>query len=223
MMNSPFSRILIFCCLLMLCTATNASAQFDISSGGAPTITGASGGTVAGSSIVTNNLAVTVNFGEVSPVNTNNFVRVVIPIGIRSSGPYQVAVTTSAATFSGNLQALQRSDIGVGALGPLRAMGARSRVCANPHTFTALYNNDPSVTATLNASGRTTYPSSLAGIAGSTVILSGPRLTSNAFSRRDDNGYVFDVVLAIKPQFYVAGSFNVTLNFTISTGPNVTC
>src|SRR2546428_3044056 len=91
-------------CFVLVCAATTISAQnFDISSGGQPTITGQLGGSVIGSSSVLNNLVVTINFGEVSPANTNSIVKVLVPIAIRSNGPYQVAVSL-ASSFSGNPQ-----------------------------------------------------------------------------------------------------------------------
>src|SRR5713226_8896799 len=113
-------------CMLIACAATTISAQnFDISSGGQPTITGSLGGSVTGSASVLNNLSVTINFGEISPANTNSLVYVVVPIGIRSSKAYQVAVTISGPG-NANAQALQASDIGFGA-NNIVAMGANSQ------------------------------------------------------------------------------------------------
>ena len=99
-MNLRFVISAIFLCVLIVCAATTISAQnFDISSGGQPTITGALGGSVSGSSSVLNNLVVTINFGEVSPANTNSIVKVVVPIAIRSNAAYQVTVSL-ASSFS---------------------------------------------------------------------------------------------------------------------------
>ena len=213
----------VFCCLLALAAAQETRAQqFDISSGGTPTITGALGGTVTGTSDVTQSLAVTINFGEVSPVNANNIVKVVVPIAIRSTSEYSVAVSVAGA-FNANPQAVQRSDIGFGAQN-IRAMGSRSRVCTVPHLFYSPFNNDPSATVTLGASGRATYPSSLSNIGASTVILSGPRLSqANVNNSATINGYIFDAIFTIKPQYYVTGTFSATITFTISAGPTVGC
>jgi hypothetical protein len=211
--------------LVVLCASAGASAQqFDIGSGGLPTITGTRGGSVTGSADVTQSLVVNVNFGEVSPVNANNIVKVVVPISIRSTSPYQVSVSAAGA-FDSNPQAVQRSDIGFGA-GNIRLLGTKARVCSNsPHAFRSPFNNDPAATVALDASGRAAYPSSLANLGASTVILSGPELTkgNNVERREPDNGYVFDAIFTIKPQFYASGTFNLTLTFTISAGPNVTC
>jgi hypothetical protein len=166
---------------------------------------------------------VTINFGEIGPVNTNSLVRVVVPIAIRSNQPYQVAVTVSGLG-SGNSQALQASDIGFGAQN-LRAMGNQSQVCnQSSHTFYSPFNNDPASTATIGANGRVSYQSSLSNVAGSTVILSGPRLTkSNSTNRGTNDGYIFDTIFAITPQFFSAGASSATLTFTISAGPSVPC
>ena len=214
----------IFVCLLVVCGATRVSAQnFDISSGGQPTITGALGGSVTGSSSVLNNLVVTINFGEVSPANANSLVKVVVPIAIRSSQPYQVAVTI-AGLGNANPQALQASDIGFGA-NNMRALGANARVCTrSSHIFHSPFGNDPAVTKTIGANGRVTYQSMLSNISASTVILSGPRLTKgNIGTRSTDDGYAFDAIFAITPQFFAAGAAAATLTFTISAGPNAPC
>jgi len=213
-----------FFCVLLVGSVTTTSAQnFDISSGGQPTITGSLGGSVTGSSSVLNNLSVTINFGEISPTNTNSLVKVVVPIGIRSSQPYQVAVTITGLG-NANPQALQASDIGFGA-NNLVAMGANASSCTkSSHIFYSPFNNDPAVTKTIAANGRATYQSMLSNISVSTVILSGPRLTkNNNIARQTDNGYVFNAIFAITPQFFAAGASSATLTFTISAGPNAPC
>jgi hypothetical protein len=214
----------IFVCMLMVCAVTTISAQtLDISSGGQPTITGALGGSVTGSSSVLNDLMVTINFGEVSPANANSIVKVVVPIAVRSLQPYRVSVS-QAGLGSANPQGLQSSDIGFGVTN-IRAMGNQSQVCTqSSHVFYPPFNNDPASTATISANGRVAYQSSLSNIAGATVILSGPRLqrTPNP-TRQQTDGYIFDAIIGITPQFFAAGTTSATLTFTISAGPNVPC
>src|SRR6266550_4604736 len=166
----------VFVCMLMVCAVTTISAQtFDISSGGQPSITGALSGSVTGSASVLNDLVVTINFGELSPANTNSIVKVVVPIAIRSTQPYHVSVSL-AGLGNANPQGLQSSDIGFGAAN-IRAMGNQSQVCTqSTHIFYPPFNNDPASTVTIAANGRVKYQSSLSNIAGATVILSGPRL-----------------------------------------------
>lgn len=207
----------------MLCASIRTRAQqFDIGSGGLPTITGASGGSVSGTSDTTQDLVVTINFGEVSPINANNLVKVTIPIAIRSTGPYKVAVTVAGA-FNANAQAVQGSDIGFGARN-MRQMGNKSQDCTTPHLFSSPFGNDPSTTVTLDANGRAAYTSSLQNVSGSTTILTGPRLTKVSVTKHEaDNGYIFDAIFTIKPQYYVSGTFSATITFNISSGPNVSC
>jgi hypothetical protein len=208
--------------LLCWAGASARAQQFDIGSGGLPTVTGGVGASVTGSPDVTQNLVVNVNFGEVSPINPNNVVRVVVPVSIRSTTPYQVTVAATGL-FDSNPQAVQRADIGFGARN-LRDLGAKARNC-DGHAFRAPFGNDPAASITYNAQGRAAYPATLANLSTPTVILSGPELTKgNSVTKREpDNGYVFDAVLVIKPQFFAAGSFSVTLTFNISAGPNVRC
>jgi len=214
----------LFTALFLIAAAQTISAQaLDISSGGQPTITGAVGGSVTGSASVLNDLIVTVDFGEVSPLNTNSIVKVVVPIALRSNQPYQVAVSVSGL-INGNIQALQASDIGFG-LQNIRKLGGAGQDCnRSTHIIRSPFDNDPALNATIAGSGRVTYSSSLANISGSTIILSGPELSKNNSSKRQQSdGYVFDAILALTPQFFASGVSSATLIFTISSGPNVPC
>ena len=210
--------------LILIAAAQTISAQaLDISSGGQPTITGAVNGSVTGSASVLNDLIVTVNFGEVSPLNTNSIVKVVVPIALRSNQPYQVSVSISGLN-NGNAEALQASDIGFG-LQNIRKLGGAGQDCnQSTHVIRSPFANDPALNATVGTSGRVTYPSSLANIFGSTIILSGPELSkNNSIKRQQSDGYVLDAVFALTPQFFAAGVSSATLIFTISPGPNVPC
>ncbi|HSE15970.1 MAG TPA: hypothetical protein VLB46_02895 [Pyrinomonadaceae bacterium] len=210
--------------LILLVVANTANAQaLDISSGGLPTITGAVNGSVTGSASVLNDLIVTVNFGEVSPLNTNSIVKVVVPIALRSNQPYQVSVSISGLN-NGNVQALQASDIGFG-LQNIRKLGGAGQDCnQSTHIIRSPFDNDPSLTATVGSNGRVTYSSSLANLSGSTIILSGPILSkNNSIKRQQSDGYVFDAIFALTPQFFADGVSSATLIFTISPGPNVPC
>lgn len=214
----------LFTALFFIAAAQTISAQaLDISSGGQATITGAVNGSVTGSASVLNDLIVTVDFGEVSPANTNSIVKVVIPIALRSNQPYQVSVSASGL-INGNVQALQASDIGFG-LTNIRKLGGAGQDCTqSTHVIRSPFSNDPALSATIGSSGRVTYPSSLANISGSTIILSGPELSkNNSIKRQNSDGYVFDAIFALTPQFFAAGVSSVTLIFTISPGPNVPC
>jgi hypothetical protein len=213
-----------FAIAVLLAVAGSASAQaLDISSGGQPTITGAVNGSVTGSASVQNDLVVTVNFGEVSPLNTNSIVKVVVPIALRSNQPYQVAVSMSGLS-NGNSEALQASDVGFG-LQNIRLLGGAGKVCTqSTHVIQSPFNNDPALSAAVAGNGRVTYASTLANLSGSTVILSGPELSkNNSIKRQTSDGYVFDAIFTITPQFFVSGVSSATLIFTIAPGPNVPC
>lgn len=214
----------VFTLLIFLAAAQTTLAQaLDISSGGLPTITGAVNGFVTGNANVQGDLVVTVNFGEVSPLNTSAIVKVVVPIALRSNQPYQVAVSMSGLT-NADTQALQASDVGFG-LQNMRLLGGAGKICTqSTHVFQSPFDNDPATTATVGSNGRVTYPSTLASLSGSTVILTGPELSKNASSKRQQSdGYVFDAVFALTPQFFAAGVSSTTLVFSISPGPNAPC
>jgi len=223
-MRLRFFTYALLSALILLAASQKTSAQaLDISSGGLPTITGAVGGSVTGNGSVTNDLVVTINFGEVSPLNTNSIVKVVVPIALRSNQPYQVAVSMSGLN-NANAQAVQASDVGFG-LQNIRVLGGAGKICTqSTHTIQSPFNNDPATSATIGASGRVSYTSSLGNLSGSTVILSGPQLSKNNSSiRQQSDGYVFDAIFTLTPQFFASGISSATLIFTISAGPNVPC
>ena len=209
--------------ILLAVAPTTFGQALDISSGGLPTITGTVNGSVTGNANVTGDLVVTINFGEVSPLNPNSVVKVVVPIALRSNQPYQVAVSMSGLT-NANPEALQASDVGFG-LQNLRLLGGAGRTCnQSTHVIHSPFNNDPAISATISSSGRVAYPSTLASLSGSTIILTGPELSKNNSSKRQQSdGWVFDAVFALTPQYFVAGVSSATLIFTISPGPNVPC
>ena len=215
----PFLTVLILAAI-----AQTISAQaLDISSGGQPTITGAVNGSVTGNSSVTSDLVVTVNFGEVSPLNPNSIVKVIVPIGIRSNQPYQVALSITGLT-NANAEALQAADVGFG-IQNMRVLGGAGKICTqSAHVIRSPFNNDPAGVATVGTNGRVSYLSSLGSLSGSTIILSGPQLSkNNSSNRQQSDGYVFDAILALTPQFFAAGVSSATLIFSISPGPNAPC
>jgi hypothetical protein len=208
--------------LLAVCQTISAQA-LDISSGGQPTITGAVNGSVTGSVSVLDNLIVTINFGEVSPLNTNAIVKVIVPIALRSNQPYQVSVSFSGLT-NANPEALQQSDVGFG-IQNIRRLGGAGQICTqSTHIIRSPFDNDPAAMAAVGPNGRVFYPSTLGSLSGPTVVLSGPELSKNNSSKRQQSdGYVFDAVFTVTPQFFAPGVSSATLVFSISPGPNVPC
>jgi len=214
---------LTFVLLFMAFAQTTFGQALAISSGGQPTITGTVGGSVTGSASVTTDLIVTVNFGEVSPLNTNSIVKVTVPIGIRSNQPYQVTVSMTGLN-NANVEALQASDVGFGVRN-MRLLGGAGKICTQSnHIIRSPFDNDPATSATIAGNGRVAYPSSLGSLSGATIILSGPQLSkNNSSNRQQSDGYAFDAILALTPQFFASGVSSATLIFTISAGPNVPC
>lgn len=222
-MKKSAQHFLILFYLLMIGGLSNAPAQtFDISSGGAPTLTGSQGGSIVGSSSTVTNLSVTINWGEVSPANTNGLITATVPVAIRSLAAYKITASVTGGT-NANPQALQRSDIGFGLNRTFTRMGALSRTCSTSDTFNASITANPATGITTNAAGRTTYVSSLATIPSPTVVLSGPTLSSTTAGRRTDNGWILTFYFVMTPQFYAAGTTSTTVTFTIGSGPALVC
>ena len=199
------------------------AARYDMGSAGLPTIAGSVGGSVSGSSTLLANLVVTVNFGEVSPVNPNQIVKVVIPIAMRSDSAYQMKVTrTGVVGIDPN--SVQFSDIGFG-IQNLRSFGNTPTACGANSTIANPFNNDPSLTYTINgATGRAQYSSSLANLGTNTLVLNGPQLSNNFGGSGQNDGWAFDAILAVKPQFFTPGTVSaITLTFTISSGSAFPC
>ena len=217
-------RTSLFILSISLAGLGSISAQtHDISSGGLPTITGSRGGSVTGSSVTTNDLNVTVNWGEISPANTNGIVTVTVPIAIRSLAAYQIGVAVTGGT-NANPQGLQKSDIGFGLKRSFQQMGANSQNCTkSTDVFNPAITADPTVGTSIDAAGRVKYVSSLNTITGSTVILNGPQLSIGSAGRRTDNGWIITVVFAVTPQFYASGITTTTVTFTIGSGPLLVC
>ncbi|MGE3466589.1 MAG: hypothetical protein AB7J13_06615 [Pyrinomonadaceae bacterium] len=221
-MISPNRIIPILFILLIAGTGSSSAQFFDISSGGLPTITGANGGSVSGSSSTNTNLSVTINFGEVSPSNTNNIVKVTVPVGIRSLAAYRVTATITGGT-NANAQAVQRADIGFG-IENLRRTGFFSLNCrVNSHTIYSPFNNDPADNVSILPNGRVSYPGTLNNISGSTTVLSGPALSWLLGARFSGNEWIFDAIFTITPQFFAPGTTSATITFTISAGPSASC
>lgn len=211
--------------------ADTASAQrnepvFDLGTDGTATITGAvNGSVIVNPSLMT--LQVTANFGELSPINANNFVRVVVPVIIRTEAEYQVVASVTGSNFGTSVDDLRLSDIGIGIIN-LRRL-ARGEVCAAPHTVSPPFNTDPQLTFT--AAPRVAYAGNLGLLTSPRVVLTGPIASArnvklnprNIPGNQRDNGWAFDLVLTVAPQFFGPAAATATLNLSISQGPALAC
>jgi spore coat protein U-like protein len=226
-----FRSVLVFAltCLLVFGAGSLSFAdprKHDIGSAGQPTITGSLGGSVTGNASLLSDLVVTVNFGELLPINPNNIIKVVVPVAIRSTNEYAVSVSVTG-TVGGNPNSVQLSDIGFG-IQNFRSLGARATACSANSIINSQFYNDPAASVTINpATGRAQYPSSLASVGASTVIINGPVLSIfngvGNWRRDPDNGRAFDAILTIKPQWFEPGTFSLTITFRMSDGPNFPC
>jgi hypothetical protein len=199
------------------------AARYDLGSAGLPTISGNVGGSVTGSSTLLAALTVTVDFGELSPANANQTVKVVIPIAMRTDSAYRMVVTRTGSVGV-DPNSVQFSDIGFG-IQNLRSFGNSPTTCGANSIIASPFNNDPSLSVTINgATGRAQYPSSLADIGASTQVINGPQLSNNFGARGKNDGWAFDAILTVKPQYYTPGVFSsITLTFTILSGPAFPC
>jgi hypothetical protein len=228
-------RIILVICLLVsgslkpaLRSAGAAPNKFDIGSGGMPTMSGSLGGSVTANPSLLSDLVVTINFGELSPLNQSGQVKVVVPVAIRSTAPYQVTMSVSpTGALSSDPNAVQLSDIGFGIRNP-RSLGAHSTTCGGNSTIVNPFNNDPAQSVSINGStARATYPSTVGTLGASSTVLFGPTLSifTNVpdFKRELDNGWVFDAIFTITPGYYSSGSVGpVVLTFSIGAA-NCTC
>src|SRR4029079_911459 len=72
-------------------TMTATVSNFvELTSGGAVTLTGNSGGSIITDGTANSPLAVVVNLGELGPSNTNSFVKLSVPVRLRSNVAYQL-------------------------------------------------------------------------------------------------------------------------------------
>jgi hypothetical protein len=215
--------LVLTCCLVLSSLRPVLAAQYDMGSAGLPTMSGSVGGSVTGSGTLLAALSVTVNFGELSPANPNQIVTVVIPIAMRSDSAYQMRVTLTGS-FLADPESIQFSDIGFG-IQNLRPFGNRATGCGVNSIIANPFNNNPASSYTINgATGRAQYPSSLANLGAFTQLINGPQLSEVFGQAGRNDGWAFDAILAVKPQYYTPGVSNIiTLTFTISSGPLFPC
>lgn len=215
--------LVLTCCLAFSNLDPVLAAEYDLGSAGLPTMSGNVGGSVTGSATLLAALSVTINFGELSPANPNQIVSVVIPIAMRSDSAYQVTVTRTGSVLP-DPNSIQFSDIGFG-IQNLRPFGNRATACGVNSIIANPFNNNPASSSTINgATGRAQYLSSLANIGVSTLVINGPQLSEGPGASARNDGWAFDAILAVKPQYYTPGvSGIITLTFTISSGSAFGC
>jgi hypothetical protein len=203
--------------LLQVCYGQ--TGNYQLTSGGSPTVTGTATGTAASVQSATGTtLTATLNFGDVSMRNPNAMVSIVMPIRIstRAAGTYRVRVQRTAI---GGASGVQAANIGFG------VRNFRAQITPNSLRATALsgivtsgtFGTDPR-TAPINADGQPTFSATLNNISTftPTQIFSGPQTTSSGNYGTNGGSILADLVFVIVPQFYTpTGSFTTTLTITI--------
>src|SRR6185436_5827641 len=195
-------------------TMTATVSNFvELTSGGAVTLTGNSGGSVITDGTANSPLAVVVNLGELGPSNTNSFVNLSVPLRLRSNVAYQLNMVSSVAGAGATSFSLKDTDVGFG----LTPAGARpANLAAGVDTNAT--PGDPTVGGSTDVNGRWVFAganSTLGAYAVSGAVLSGPRI-NKAVSANSATNLTFPAIFAIKPQFFdPAPAITITAQFTV--------
>lgn len=193
------------------------SGYVDIAAGGAAALNGASGGTITGNPNKGNPLSgLTISFGDVSPLNTNAFVKATVPLRLRSNIGYVLTVTTSTSSSTDPL-ALQLNDVGFGIAPPSRADNGVHAAGVDSPAAASL--GDPSLDPDQDpATPRWDFKpeKSLGNYLSSNTVLTGERIMT-VVPGSFIGGLMLNTFFVIKPQFFSPGSFTTTVTYTIST------
>jgi len=193
------------------------TAAVKLTSGGAATLTGNSGGGVTTSSGADAALATVVDFGDVGPGNTSAYVCFTQPLFLRANAPSTVSAAVTAESFGGGGGDLAKTDIGIG-FQNLAAGGVLSTIVNT--SITAAFSSDV-CSAPIDADGVPTFSATLNDLAtaapGTAVIASTAAISLGGSFNSPNNEADIDLKLAIVPQAFTAGSFSATVTFTMTT------
>ena len=194
-------------------TMTATVSNFvELTSGGAVTLTGNSGGSVITDGTANSPLAVVVDLGEVGPSNTNSFVKLSVPLRLRSNVGYQLNMVSSVAGAGATSFSLKDTDVGFG----LTPAARPANLAAG--TDTNATPGDPTVGGSTDVNGRWVFAganSTLGAYAVSGAVLSGPRI-NNTVAGNSATNLTFPAIFAVKPQFFdPAPAITITAQFTV--------
>lgn len=185
----------------------------ELTSGGAVTLTGNLGGSVITDGTANSPLAVVVNLGELGPANTNSFVKLSVPVRLRSNVAYQVNMVSSVAGAGATAFSLKDTDVGFGLTPAARPANLAAGVDTNATP------GDPTIGGSTDANGRWVFAganSTLGAYAVSGQVLTGPRI-NQAVSANSATNLTFPAIFAVKPQFFdPAPAITITAQFTIA-------
>jgi hypothetical protein len=194
-------------------TMTATVSNFvELTSGGAVTLTGNSGGSVITDGTANSPLAVVVNMGELGPSNTNSFVTLSVPVKLRSNVAYQLNMVSSVAGAGATSFSLKDTDVGFGLTPAARPANLAAGVDTNATP------GDPTVGGSTDVNGRWVFAganSTLGAYAVSGAVLNGPRV-NKATPASSNVGLTFPAIFAVKPQFFdPAPAITITAQFTV--------
>jgi hypothetical protein len=181
-------------------TMTATVSNFvELTSGGAVTLTGNSGGSIITDGTANSPLAVVVNLGELGPSNTNSFVKLSVPLRLRSNVAYQLNMVSSVAGAGATAFSLKDTDVGFGLTPAARPANLAAGVDTNATP------GDPTVGGSTDANGR--------------WVFSGANSTLGAYqavSATSATNLTVPAIFAIKPQFFdPAPAITITAQFTV--------
>jgi hypothetical protein len=194
-------------------TMTASVSNFvELTSGGAVTLTGNSGGSVITDGTANSPLAVVVDLGELGPSNSNSFVKLSVPLRLRSNVAYQLNMVSSVAGAGATSFSLKDTDVGFGLTPAARPANLAAGVDTNATP------GDPTVGGSTDANGRWVYSganSTLGAYAVSGAVLSGPRV-NQAVAANSATNLTLPAIFAVKPQFFdPAPAITITAQFTV--------
>ncbi len=194
-------------------TMTATVSNFvELSSGGAVTLTGNSGGSIITDGTANSPLAVVVNLGELGPSNTNSFVKLSVPLRLRSNVAYQLNMVSSVAGAGATSFSLKDTDVGFGLTPSARPASLATGVDTNATP------GDPTVGGSTDANGRWVFSganSTLGAYAVSGEVLTGPRINKTV-AANSATSLTVPSIFAIKPQFFdPAPAITITAQFTV--------
>ena len=194
-------------------TMTATVSNFvELTSGGAVTLTGNSGGSVITDGTANSPLAVVVDLGEVGPSNSNSFVKLSVPLRLRSNVAYQLNMVSSVAGAGATSFSLKDTDVGFGLTPAARPANLAPGVDTNDTP------GDPTVGGSTDVNGRWVFAgsnSTLGAYAVSGEVLTGPRV-NKAVGANSNTNLTVPAIFAIKPQFFdPAPAITITAQFTV--------
>ena len=194
-------------------TMTASVSNFvELTSGGAVTLTGNLGGSIITDGTANSPLAVVVDLGEVGPANSNSFVKLSVPLRLRSNVAYHLNMVSSVAGAGATSFSLKDTDVGFGLTPAARPANLAAGVDTNATP------GDPTVGGSTDVNGRWVFAganSTLGAYAVSGAVLNGPRI-NKAVAPNSATSLSFPAIFAVKPQFFdPAPAITITAQFTV--------